>query len=348
MTIPKSRNGPIVRNFIRMTRAKCRLEFVIFKLPRLSVADNAPRMHSLGFVTAILPELSLEEVLQYAAAEGFKCVEVMCWPVGKAERRYAGVTHIDVATLDETKGAEINALCQKHGVVISGLGYYPNPLVKDESEAGIYIEHLLKVISAAKMLGLKNVNTFVGREHTLSIPDNWTLFDERWPAIVRHAESCDVKIGIENCPMLFNQDEWPGGKNMAINPSIWREMFSRIPSDHFGLNYDPSHMIWQMMDEAQPIYEFADRLFHVHAKDVRVYRDKLNQVGTLATPLEFHQPKLPGLGQVNWKNFFAALTDIGYRGPVCIEVEDRAFEENLEDRKRSLRISRDNLKHFFG
>lgn len=303
---------------------------------------------SLGFVTAILPDLSLEQVLKYAADEGFKCVEVMCWPVGKAERRYAGVTHIDVSSLNETKAGEINELCDAHGVAISGLGYYPNPLVKDEAEATTYIEHIKKVISGARMLGLENMNTFVGREHTLSIPDNWKLFDERWPEIVKHAESCNVKLGIENCPMSFTQDEWPGGKNLAISPAIWREMFERIDSPNLGLNYDPSHMIWQMMDEVQPIYEFADRIFHVHAKDVRLYPDKLNEVGIMATPLEYHQPKLPGLGNVRWGDLFAALTDVRYQGPICIEVEDRAYEETLDDRKTSLRVSRDNLKQYFG
>ena len=302
----------------------------------------------LGFVTAILPELSFEAVLEYAAAEGFQTIEVMCWPLGKAERRYAGVTHIDVATLDEAKAKEINDLCEQYGVSISGLGYYPNPLVKDESEAAIYIEHIKKVITGAQLLGLQNMNTFVGREHTLSIPDNWKLFDERWPEIIRHAESCDVKVGIENCPMAFTQDEWPGGKNLAISPTIWREMFSRIDSPNFGLNYDPSHMIWQMMDEIRPIYEFADKLFHVHAKDVRLYPEKLDQVGIMATPLEYHQPKLPGLGNVRWGDFFAALTDVRYPGPVCIEVEDRAYEDTLDDRKTSLRVSRANLQRFFG
>lgn len=302
----------------------------------------------LGFVTAILPDLSLEEVVQYAAAEGFSCLEVMCWPVGKAERRYAGVTHIDVTTLDTAKAAEINALCSRHGVSISALGYYPNPLVKDEAEATVYLDHIKKVIDASKRLGVNKVNTFVGREHTMSVADNWKLFDERWPDIIRHADAANVKIGIENCPMLFTADEWPGGKNLAISPAIWREMFERIPSPNFGLNYDPSHPVWMMMDEIRPIYEFADRIHHVHAKDVRVYRDKLDQVGILAHPLEYHQPKLPGLGNVRWGDFFAALTDIRYRGPVCIEVEDRAYEDFLDDRKRSLRVSRDNLKSYFG
>ena len=302
----------------------------------------------LGFVTAILPDLPFEEVVRYAAAEGFSCIEVMCWPVGKAERRYAGVTHIDVTTLDKTKAAGINALCEKHGVTISALGYYPNPLVKDEAEASVYLAHLRQVISAARLLGVNQANTFIGREHTFSVADNWKLFDERWPAIIRHADECGVRVGIENCPMLFSDDEWPGGKNLAISPAIWREMFARIPSPNFGLNYDPSHPVWMMMDEIRPIYDFADRIFHVHAKDVRVYRDRLNEVGILANPLEFHQPKLPGLGNVRWGDFFAALTDIRYQGPVCIEVEDRAYEETIDDRKRSLRVSRDNLKPYFG
>ncbi len=302
----------------------------------------------LGFVTAILPEFSLEEVLQFAADEGFACIEVMCWPPGKAERRYAGVTHIDVTALDDAKVTEIKSLCARHGVAISGLGYYPNPLVADETEAKVYLDHIKTVISGAQKLGLKNINTFVGREHTLSIPDNWKLFDQRWPEVVKHAESCDVNIGIENCPMLFTYDEWPGGKNLAISPKIWREMFEKIPSANFGLNYDPSHLVWQMMDPIQPIYDFADRIHHVHAKDVRVYHDKLKDAGILATPLEYHQPKLPGLGDVNWGDFFAALTDVRYTGPVCIEVEDRAYEGSLEDRKKALRISRDNIKRYFG
>ena len=302
----------------------------------------------LGFVTAILPDLSFEEVVPYAAAEGFDCLEVMCWPVGKAERRYAGVTHIDVTSLDADKAVEINALCAKHGVAISALGYYPNPLVKDETEATVYLDHIKKVIDASKLLGVNQMNTFLGREPTLSVADNWKLFDERWPEIIRHADANEVKVGIENCPMLFTDDEWPGGKNLAISPAIWREMFARIPSPNFGLNYDPSHPVWMMMDEIQPLYDFADRIHHVHAKDVRVYRDQLNDVGILATPLQFHQPKLPGLGNVRWGDFFAALTDTRYRGPVCIEVEDRAYEDSLDDRKRSLRVSRDNLKPYFG
>ena len=302
----------------------------------------------LGFVSAILPDLGLEEVLQCAADSGFDCVEVMCWPKGPAERRYAGVTHIDVVGFDAAAAERVQALTRRTGVSISALGYYPNPLAPDPAEREAYHTHLRAVIDAARLLGLSTVNTFVGRDPARSVDDNWPLFREVWPPLVRYAAERGINIGIENCPMLFTQDEWPGGKNLAISPAIWRRMFEEIPDANFGLNYDPSHMIWQQMDEIRPIEEFAPRLFHVHAKDVRLDRRRLDEVGILAVPLAYHTPKLPGLGHVRWGAFFAALTDVGYRGAVCIEVEDRAYEGSLEDRMRALRQSATYLRQFMG
>ena len=302
----------------------------------------------LGFVSAILPDLGLEEVMQCAAESGFDCVEVMCWPKGPAERRYAGVTHIDVVGFDAAAAERVQALTQRTGVRISALGYYPNPLAPDPAEREAYHTHLRAVIDAARLLGLSTVNTFVGRDPARSIDDNWPLFREVWPPLVRYAAERGINIGIENCPMLFTKDEWPGGKNLAISPAIWRRMFEEIPDANFGLNYDPSHMIWQQMDEVRPIEEFAPRLLHVHAKDVRLDRRRLDEVGILAVPLAYHTPKLPGLGHVRWGAFFAALTDVGYRGAVCVEVEDRAYEGSLEGRKRALRQSATYLRQFMG
>jgi sugar phosphate isomerase/epimerase len=272
----------------------------------------------------------------------------MCWPKGPAERRYAGVTHIDVAGFDAAAAERVQALTQRTGVSISALGYYPNPLAPDLAEREAYHTHLRAVIDAARLLGLSTVNTFVGHDPARSIDDNWPLFREVWPPLVRYAAERSINIGIENCPMLFTKDEWPGGKNLAISPAIWRRMFEEIPDATFGLNYDPSHMIWQQMDEIRPIEEFAPRLFHVHAKDVRLDRRRLDEVGILAVPLAYHTPKLPGLGHVRWGPFFAALTDVGYRGAVCVEVEDRAYEGSLEDRKRALRQSAIYLRQFMG
>lgn len=300
----------------------------------------------LGFVSAILPEAPLEDVASFAASTGYDCVEVMCWPKGKAERRYAGITHIDVGALDTAGAARINETMSAKGVAISGLGYYPNPLAPDAAEAQVYIDHIRKVISAAKLLGVGVVNTFIGRDWTKSVDANWARFREVWPPLVKFAEDNGIKIGIENCPMLFTVDEWPGGKNLAHSPAVWRRMFEEIPSASFGLNYDPSHLVWQQMDYLRPLREFASRIFHVHLKDARLDRERLDEVGILATPLQFHTPKLPGLGEVNWGRFFSVLGDTGYTGPVCVEVEDRAYEGSLDLRKAALRQSAIYLRQF--
>jgi sugar phosphate isomerase/epimerase len=300
----------------------------------------------LGFVSAILPDLPLEGVLAFAKEAGYDCVEVMCWPKGRAERRYAGVTHVDVAALTDATVAEIRAVTARHGVEISGLGYYPNPLAPDRAEAAVYVEHIRRVILAAERLGVDVVNTFVGRDWTRSIDDNWPRFAETWSPLIALAEQHGVRVGIENCPMLFTGDEWPGGKNLATSPAVWRRMFAEIPSQAWGLNYDPSHMVWQHMDALTPIRDFADRLVHVHAKDVRLDRHRLDQVGILAHPNDYHTPKLPGLGDVDWGAFFSILSDVGYDGPVCVEVEDRAYEGSLEARQRALAQSARYLRQF--
>ena len=303
-------------------------------------------MMRLGFVSAILPEESLESVFRIAADVGYDCVEVMCWPVGKATRRYAGITHIDADGFSASQAAEVRALTQRYGVQISGLGYYPNPLAPDNDESRTAVEHLKKVIAASAELGLGRVNTFVGRDPAKSVEKNWPKFLDTWQPLIEFAQQHGVKIGIENCPMLFTEDEWPGGKNLAHSPAIWRKMFESIPSDHFGLNYDPSHMVFQQMDYLAPMRDFASRLFHIHAKDVRVDQHKLDQVGTLAYPNLYHTPKLPGLGEVDWGRFFSVLGDAGYRGPVCVEVEDRIYEGSLENRILALRQSHDYLRQF--
>ncbi len=300
----------------------------------------------LGFVSAILPDQTLAEVVAFAADAGFECVELMCWPPGKAERRYAGVTHVNVVGLNQDQADQILATVGDANIEISGLGYYPNPLTSDANEAQVAIEHLGAIIRAAPLLGVATVNTFVGRDWTKSVDANWPRFLEVWRPLIALAEDHGVRIGIENCPMSFTDDEWPGGKNLATSPAIWRRMFEDIPSQNFGLNYDPSHMIWQHMDYLSPMREFSDRLFHIHAKDVRIDTDRLNDVGIMATPNEYHTPKLPGLGDVDWGQFFSVLTDTGYAGPVCVEVEDRAYEGPLERRHASLRQSLAFLKAF--
>ena len=302
----------------------------------------------LGFVSAILPEFSLEQVLQFAHAECFACVEAMCWPVGKAERKFAGVTHVDVTSLTRAGADDINALCLKHGVSLSGLGYYPNALDPDPSVAKPVVAHLKKVILAAEKLGLENVNTFAGRDWTRSVDDNWPRFLKTWRPLIAFAEDHGMRIGIENCPMSFTADEWPGGKNLFTTPTIWRRAFNDIPSKNFGLNYDPSHFVLQHMDPMSPLREFQDKLFHLHAKDVKIRRDRINDVGVFAHPNEWHTPRIPGYGEMDWSKFLSALMETTYRGPVCIEVEDPTFGKTLEGRQRAIRVAGNVLRPFFG
>lgn len=298
----------------------------------------------LGFVSALLGDLVLEEVLAFAAEEGFDCVELMCWPIGGASRRYAGVTHVDVANFNEESIQHLRDLVRIHGVTISGLGYYPNPLDADPGHRSFVAEHLKRVIRAASLIGVKVVNTFIGRDQHKTIDDNWPVLQEVWTPLVDAAVKAGVTLGIENCPMLFSKDEWPGGKNLAVNPETWRRLFDEFAGKPIGLNFDPSHLVWQFIDPARCIREFGSKIVHVHAKDARIDSDRLYDRGTMG--LGWHTAKLPGLGDVNWGAFFSALSDTGYDGPVCIEVEDRAYEGSLEDRKRALRQSKRFLEQF--
>jgi len=302
----------------------------------------------IGFVSAILPEYTLEQVLSFANQAGFASVELMCWPPGKSERRYAGVTHLDATNLAAGAIEKVRDLLAIHRVAISGLGYYPNPLSPDPAEAEVVLSHLRRVIDAAAALGVDVVNTFVGRDPALPVEANWARFLDVWRPMIAHAEAKRVKIGIENCPMLFTGDEWPGGKNLATTPVIWRRMFHDIPSPYFGLNFDPSHLIWQQMDYIAPLAEFKDRIFHIHAKDARIDRAALDQHGVLSYPKLWHTPKIPGLGDVRWGAFLGAASDAGYNGHISVEVEDRAFESSLESRLDALNISRRFLLQFCG
>lgn len=304
-------------------------------------------MLDLGFVSAILPNKNLDEVLAFAQKEHFACVEVMCWPSENADtRRYAGVSHISVDALSQDELLALKDKLANQPVKISALGYYPNPMDPDEKQASFYRNHIKKIIKAASALGIGNVNTFVGRDFTKNIDYNISKFKEVWPEIIDLADSLNIKIGIENCPMFFSDDEWPGGKNLATTPKIWDQLFSIIPSSNFGLNYDPSHMVWQMMDYLYPIYAYKEKLHHIHLKDVKVYHDKLNQVGILANPLEYHSPKIPGLGDIHWGSFISALNDVRYRGPIVIEVEDKAYEGSDDDIVKAIRSARNHLNQF--
>ena len=300
----------------------------------------------LGIVSAIYDGFTFEEMIDHASEVGYECVEVACWPQGKAERRYAGVSHIDVDNTSEEYIAYVKDYCAKKNISISSLAFHPNTMDGDLEKRAASIAHLKKVINMSSLMGVNMVTTFIGRDQTKTVEENLEIFMEIWPEIIKLAEEKGVKIAIENCPMLFGADQWPGGQNLFTTPKLWRKMFELIPSDNFGINYDPSHFIWQQIDYVKPIYEFKDKIFHVHYKDIKLYPDKLNDVGIMAYPLEYMSPKLPGLGDVDWGKYVSALTDIGYEGPTCIEVEDKAFEGSKERILDSVKLSYRYMRQF--
>ncbi|WP_148410089.1 sugar phosphate isomerase/epimerase family protein [Murimonas intestini] len=299
-----------------------------------------------GLLTAICEGMTFEEVVDFAAENNLECLEVACWPQGGAARRYAGVSHIDVANLTQEKADGIKKLCADKGVEISSLAYYPNPLDPDEEKRNSYTAHLYKLMDASAMLDVNMITTFIGRDPSKNVEENLELVKEIWTPLMRYAEEKGVKVAIENCPMLFTNDEWPGGQNIMTSPANWRKVFEVLDSLNLGINYDPSHFVWQQIDYIKPLYEFKDKIFHVHYKDIKIYQDKLADVGIMATPLQYMSPKLPGLGDVDWGKYVSALTDIGYDGYSVIEVEDKAFEKSLDDAKKAILLSAKYLRNF--
>ncbi len=296
----------------------------------------------LGLMTAAFPTLTLEEVAEWSAANGFETLEIASWPAARGEhRRYAGVSHIDVDRLDERA---VHDLLDRHHLAISSLAYYPNNLDGDAATREAAHAHLRKVVLAAQRLGVGVVGTFIGRDQRRSVTENLADFRKVWPPLVRFASDHGVKVAIENCPMIFSEDEWPGGKNLAYSPALWRQMFEAIPDPNFGLNLDPSHLVWQFIDYERAVREFASRIVHVHAKDMAIDRDGLFEQGVMSLGIGWQIPKLPGLGEIHWDRFISALYGIGYDGAVSVEHEDRKFEGDVELVKKGFVLAHNTLR----
>jgi len=299
----------------------------------------------LGLLTAPFPDTPLLEVADWSAQAGFEALEIACWPRASGEtRRYAGTSHIDVDGLTAGQAGEITGALAAKGLTISALGYYPNPLHPEAGHRDQVIGHLRKVIAAAGLMGVEVVNTFVGGDRTLTLDQNWERALAIWPDTLSFARDHGVTVAFENCPMIFSQDEWPGGHNIAYSPRIWRRIFNAW--DGVGMNFDPSHLVWQMIDQGRFIREFGARMVHVHAKDVMIDRDGLYENGVMSVGMGWQVPRMPGLGDIEWSGIFSGLYRAGYDGPVIIEHEDRNFEGTDERVKRGFLLARDILRPY--
>ena len=300
----------------------------------------------LGILTAPFPDTPLTEVAAWAGSVGFEALEIACWPKSAGpSRRYAGTSHIDVAALSKAEAGEIVAALGEKGQTVSALGYYPNPLHPDAEHRATVIAHLKKVIEAAGLMGVGVVNTFCGGDARQTVDDNWQEALKVWPALIAHARDHGVRLAFENCPMIFSHDEWPGGHNIAYSPYVWRRIIETWDGA-VGMNFDPSHLVWQMIDQARFIREFGAHMLHVHAKDLMIDRDGLYERGIMSAGMGWQVPRMPGLGDVNWNTIFSGLYRAGYDGPVIIEHEDRRFEGSDEAVKRGFLLARDVLRPF--
>jgi sugar phosphate isomerase/epimerase len=303
----------------------------------------------LGFLTVCLGNMTLEEKAKWAGENGFEALEIACWP--KSNDRDYSSSDIDVDSLTQEEADRIKTFMKKYGLIISSLAYYDNNLDRDTEKRGLVNKHVKKVIDAAIMLETPYVGTFIGKNSDLSVKDNFDEFEKVFGELVGYAEEKGIKLMIENCDMRGWQKPGEPG-TISYSPELWEEMFRRVPSKSFGLNYDPSHLVLMLMDYMSPVMQFKDRIFHVHAKDGKILRDMLERYGVfdrqLGEPNEwgYRQAKMPGLGEVDWKKFIKALKKVGYDYVVSIEHEDREYEGSEQKVKEGLLIAKKSIEKF--
>lgn len=301
-----------------------------------------------GFLSGCLQDMTLEEKIKYAHGVGFNALDVSCWPKNNT-RDYSG-SDIDTEHLDETKAEEIKQLEKKYNVTITSLAYYDNMLVPDQDLRKEYYDHLKSVIVAAEMLNVPLVGCFIGKNQNESLVDNFKEFKPLFEDLLAFAAAHHVKLMIENCPMPgWQEDGFPG--TISYSPELWDEMFSLVPNDNFGLNFDPSHLMWLGIDYLRAMKEYKDRIFHIDAKDIKMHPEAFYRYGIFGKKLNrtnpedlgFWTPVIPGLGDINWSEFYDTMKEIGYDGCFSIEHEDRRFAGNNDLVKKGLEYSYNHL-----
>lgn len=272
----------------------------------------------IGFYTNYTPQIA-----EFAQKVGFRSLELSAWPHSA----------LNPDKVDRDRLAAMRRDLDARDLEISALGYYPNLLAPDPHEAEEARGYLTRVIDLAHALDVPVVATFAGRDPDLPVEANLPAFKEVFSRLCEHAERRGVKLALENCPMMnrFTMK----GENIAFSPEIWRVLFELVPSDHLGLELDPSHCVWQGIDYVKAVREFGRRIFHVHAKDMEVRRELLADSGIYGVALTrfaglghgWWRARAPGWGEVDWAKLITALIEVGYAGNLDIEHEDDVFAE---------------------
>ncbi len=306
----------------------------------------------LGFLTACLPQVSLEELVPWAARQGFETLELAAWHYD-SDRDYQA-RHIEAENLARGEAEQITNLFDENGLEISALAYYENNIHPDKAKRDTYLTHLRSLILAAELLGVELVGAFVGANPEKSPAENMKEIGGLFRELVSYAEDHGVRLMIENCPM----DNWvqfglPG--NYAYSPELWDALFNEVPDENFGLNFDPSHLHWLGIDYNKAARDFSDRIFHAHAKDAEIVGEGLYRYGILSKQLGddpwdlgWWRYRMPGKGEVDWREFIATLHDAGYDKVLSIEHEDPEFEGSVEEIREGLRLGLEHLQMAMG
>ena len=299
----------------------------------------------LGFLTACLPGLSLDDVAAWAAAEGYQGLEVAVWP--DVPGRDWEASHIAVGSLDQHGADSIRAMLARHGLTVSALAYYENNLHADDKRRDEIHQHLRSVIDAAQLLGCVLVGTFVGRDVTRSVEENLRIAETALPPLVDYAAARGVRLVVENCPMEgWHPDGYPA--NLAYSPELWDWMAEL----GLYLNFDPSHLVWQGIDPVRVLARHLSRVLHVQAKDIQVDDTARDRYGVFGRAVDrssspwqsgWWRYRVPGLGEVDWRRVVDTLYEGGFDGFVSVEHEDPVWSGSPERVKQGLVIARRTL-----
>ncbi len=304
----------------------------------------------LGFLTACLPQLNLEEIVKWSGEKGFQALELAAWPV-ESERDYQA-NQINAATFSKDDSARVQELFSQHHMIISAMAYYDNNLHPDLKKRQQYLDHLKKVIDTAALLNVELVGTFVGGRPDKTASENIKEIGRVFTDILKYASDNNVKIMIENCPMVgWQQFGVPG--NYAYSPELWDALFEELPYDNFGLNLDPSHLFWLGIDYLEVIHDYSDKIFHAHAKDAEFLADGEYLYGIYGQQLNpepwgtgWWRYRMPGLGDIDWHKFIAKLQECGYDFTLSIEHEDPVWEGSEEKIKTGLELGLKHLQQY--
>ncbi len=304
----------------------------------------------LGFLTACLPNVCLDDLVHWASRQGFQSLELAAWPV-TSSRDYQA-RQIDAARLTKGEAERVKDVFQEHSMTISAMAYYDNNLDPNLRVRKAHLDHLKKVINAAAMLDVDLVGTFVGGRGDRLPAENIKEIGKVFRGLVAYAEDRGVRLMIENCPM----EHWqrfglPG--NYAYSPELWTALFNEVPGKNFGLNFDPSHLFWLGIDYLKAAKTYARKIFHAHAKDTELLADGRDCYGIYGrqirpTPWKsgWWRYRMPGLGSIDWKALISTLQEAGYNEVLSIEHEDPVWEGSEEKVKAGLSLGLKHLRQF--